>query len=108
MIELPTRRRLERRRDRLYKLLGSIVTSTSVHNVEGIMRQIHAINLRLRTYFKAEFMREPKEIFIDQNEDNDITTQDPSTGEISPTLQDIAQIEAEINEGKIQVRDIRD
>jgi hypothetical protein len=62
------------------------------------MRQIHFINLRLRTYFKSA--REPKEIFSEQ-EDNDITTQDTAQGENTPTIQDIAQIEAEIKAGKI-------
>ena len=98
MIVLPTRRKLERRRDRLYAQLTNILLTSSIHQVENIMRQIHFINLRLRTYFKSA--REPKEIFSEQ-EDNDITTQDTAQGENTPTIQDIAQIEAEIKEGKI-------
>jgi hypothetical protein len=57
------------------------------------MRQIHSINLRLKTYFNLK--REPKEIFFNEN-DNDITTQDTTTGEIAPTTEELAQIEAEI------------
>ena len=101
MIELPTKRRLERRRERLYAYLDSIIRFASTHQVESIMRQIHGINLKLRTYFKGGIDRETKELFIDPNEDNDITTQDTTQGEIAPTIQDIAQIEAEIKEGKI-------
>jgi hypothetical protein len=101
MIELPTRRRLERRRDRLYEHLHSILHNASVIQVENIMRQIHAINLKLRIYFKGGIDRQPQELFINPNEDNDITTQDTATGEIAPTLQDIAEIEQQIKEGKI-------
>ena len=92
MIILPTRRRLERRRDKLYAHLESVVNSASIHQVENILRQIHVINLRLRTYFKRE--REPEEYFND--EDNDFNTQDTITGEIAPTTEELAQIEAEI------------
>lgn len=63
MIILPTRRRLERRRDQLYQHLESILQHASVEQVETIMRKIHLINLRLRTYFKRD--NEPKEIFED-------------------------------------------
>ena len=96
MIELPTRKRLERRRERLYAHLHSILQTASVLQVENIMRQIHAINLRLRTYFQRELSREPKELLIDPNEDNDITTQDTTPGEVSPTAEELAQIEAQI------------
>lgn len=98
MIILPTRQRLEKRREKLYTHLNSIISCSNRHQVENIMRQIHFINLRLRTYFKSA--REPKEIFSEQ-EDNDITTQDTAHGENTPTIQDIAQIEAEIKAGKI-------
>ena len=103
MIELPTRRRLERRRDRLYAHLHSILHNASVVQVENIMRQISGINLKLRTYLKGGINREPQELFINPLEDNDIRTQDTTTGEISPTLKDIAEIEAQIKEGKIKV-----
>ena len=103
MIELPTRRRLERRRDRLYEHLHSILHNASVIQVENIMRQIHAINLKLRIYFKGGIDRQPKELFINPDEDNDITTQDTATGEISPTAEELSQIEAEIKEGEIQI-----
>ena len=101
MIELPTRRRLERRRDRLYEYLNSILLSGSVHQVENIMREIHGINLRLRIYFKNCLERQPKELFIDPNEDNDITTQDTTTGEVDPTAEELAKIEEQIKEGAI-------
>ena len=103
MIELPTRRRLERRRDRLYAHLHSILHNASVIQVENIMRQIHGINLKLRTYFKGGIDRQPQELFINPNEDNDITTQDTATREVDPTIQDIAKIDKQIEEGEIQV-----
>ena len=99
MIILPTRQRLERRRDKLYIHLHNIVNCASVCQVEDIMRQIHGINLRLKTYFKPQ--REPQEYFNPLTEDNDITTQDTTPGEVSPSDKDLAEIEAEIREGKI-------
>jgi len=101
MIELPTLRRLERRRERLYAHLHSILQNASVVQMENIMRQIHVINLKLRIYFKGGIERQPQELFIDPNEDNDITTQDTATCEVSSTAEELAQIEAEIQEGKI-------
>ena len=98
MIILPTRQRLERRRDKLYAHLHAIIDCASVMQVEDIMRQIHGINLRLRTYFKP--VREPDEIFND-NEDNDITTQYPTKGEVQPRLRELSEIEEQIREGKI-------
>jgi hypothetical protein len=65
MILLPTRRRLERRRDTLYEHLLSIMQHASVHQVEGIMRQINCINLKLKSYFTREGHHEAKEIFPD-------------------------------------------
>ncbi len=64
MIILPTRQRLIRRRDALYRHLESIIQCASVHHIEDIMKQIHSINLKLRTYFIRE--HEPKEIFSDE------------------------------------------
>ncbi len=101
MIELPTRRRLERRRDRLYEHLHSILHNASVIQVENIMRQIHAINLKLRIYFKGGIDRQPQELFINPNEDNDITTQDTTQGEVAPTLQELLQIEGQLHKGEI-------
>ena len=101
MIELPTRRRLERRRDRLYAHLDSILHNVSIHQVENIVRQIHCLNLRLRTYFNGGVSRQPQELFINPEEDNDITTQDTTPREISPTAEELAQIEAEIQAGEI-------
>ena len=60
MIILPTRRKLERRRDALYERLTDVL---SIHQTEDIMRRIHIINLKLRTYFKRE--HEPQELFED-------------------------------------------
>lgn len=54
MIILPTRRRLERRRDALYRRLHHIIRHASVSQVEEIMRRIHGINLKLKTYFNKE------------------------------------------------------
>lgn len=97
MIILPTRKRLERRRDKLYAHLESIINSASIHQVENILRQIHVINLRLRTYFKRE--REPEEYFLE--DDNDFNTQDTTQSEISPTFEEIANIEEQIKNGEI-------
>lgn len=101
MIELQTQRRLERRRDRLYAHIQSILHYASVVQVENVMRQIHCINLRLRTYFKGGIDHQPQELFIDPNEDNDITTQETTQCEIVPTEEELAQIEAEIQAGEI-------
>lgn len=101
MIELPTKRRLERRRDRLYAHLENILNSASIIQVEIIMRQIHGINLKLRTYFKGGIEREPQELFINPDEDNDITTQETTTLEVNPTTEELAQIEAKIRAGEI-------
>ena len=98
MIILPTRKRLERRRDKLYAHLESVINCATIHQVEDILRQIHVINLRLRTYFKKE--REPEEYFLD-NEDNDIETQNTVEGKDSPSLEDILEIEEQIKNGKI-------
>lgn len=65
MILLPSSRRLERRRDALYEHLHAIMQHASVHQVEDIMRTIHGVNLKLKTYFERELKHEPKEIFPD-------------------------------------------
>lgn len=66
MIILPTRRRLEARRDALYQKLSELVNiQNAVHQTEDTMRKIHIINLRLRTYFKRA--HEPKELFEDED-----------------------------------------
>ena len=64
MIILPTRRRLERRRDALVNKLWSILQHASVCQVEDIMRQIHGINLKLKTYFIKE--HDSEELFDDE------------------------------------------
>ena len=97
MIILPTRRRLERRRDKLYAELNLIINSAPINEIENITRKIHVITLRLRTYFKPE--REPEEYFND-NED-DINTQDTTQSEVCPTTEELAQIEAKIKAGEI-------
>ena len=101
MIELPTRRRLMRRRDRLYTHLDSILHNASILQVENIMRQLHVINLKLHTYFNGGIDRQPKELFINPNEDNDITTQDTTPGEVNPTTEELAKIEDQIKAGEI-------
>lgn len=77
MILLPTRRRLLRRRDALYQRLAAVVQCGSIHQVESIMRQIHSINLKLRTYFIRA--HEPKEVFPDEEENYDIAPKNPFT-----------------------------
>lgn len=52
MIVLPTRRRLERRRELLYQQI--LCSDASVIKVEQCMRRIHIINLKLLTYFHNE------------------------------------------------------
>ena len=66
MIILPTRRRLVRRRDALYRQLHAILHHASVSQVEDIMRKIHGINLKLKIYFNREGQHEPREIFEDE------------------------------------------
>lgn len=75
MIVLPTRRRLERRRDALYKQLHLYLLRLPVHEVEDIMRKIHGINSKLKTYFIREGY-EPTEIFEDEDS---AETEDPVT-----------------------------
>ena len=53
--------RLIRRRDALYDRLDQMIHCASVHQVEDILRRIHQINLKLKTYFERD--HEPKEIF---------------------------------------------
>lgn len=67
MIVLPTRRRLERRRNKLYQHLESILQHASVQQVEDIMRQIHIINLKIKSYFVKERNYEPTEFFEDKD-----------------------------------------
>jgi hypothetical protein len=55
----------------------------------------------LRTYFKGSIDRQPQELFIDENEDNDITTQNTTQSEISPTFEELSEIEAQIKAGEI-------
>jgi len=65
MIILPSRRRLEHRRDALYQHLHAIMQHASYRQVEDIMRQIHCINLKIKIYFNSQQKHEPKEIFPD-------------------------------------------
>lgn len=65
MIILPTRKRLTRRRNELYQQLIAISQHASVSQVEGIMRKVHCINLKLRTYFQRD-EHEPVQIFEDE------------------------------------------
>ena len=77
MIQLPTRRRLIARRDALYDKVDAIIICGSVQQLEHVMRQIHNINLKLRSYFIRE--HEPKEIFEDKKYENDIAQKNPFT-----------------------------
>ena len=71
MIILPTRRKLIKKREALYEHLYSILQYAPIQQVEEIMRRIHAINYRLRSYFRRE--HEPEQIFED-NDKEDTTT----------------------------------
>ena len=86
MILLPTRRRLERRRDALYKRLQAVLTIASVHEVEEIMRKIHSINLKLKTYFIREGHHEAEELFEDKDP---FETEDPTFVQIEEALREI-------------------
>ena len=92
MIVLPTRRRLERRRDALYKYLYKIVTSESVHEVEDIMRQIHGINFKLKNYFVREGQHEAAELF---EEKDDFEVKFPIEAE-DPVTFSIEELQGEI------------
>lgn len=76
MILLPTRQRLISRRDALYRRLDANIKVASVHQVESIMRDIHGINLKLRSYFISE--HEPKEVFCDE-ENYELEKKNPFT-----------------------------
>ena len=86
MIILPTRRRLERRRDALYSHLLSVLCRASIYEVESIMRQIHIINLKLRTYFIREGQHEAAEIFEDKDT---LEAEDPTILQIEEALGEI-------------------
>ena len=98
MIVLPTRRRLERRRDALYKQLHLCFQCLSVVEVEDIMRKIHGINFKLRTYFIRDG-HEPEELF---EEKDGFEIEYPSEAE-DPTTVSIEEIQ-----GEIEIWDIRD
>lgn len=91
MIELPTRRRLERRRDALYQHLQLFLQRLSVNEVEDTMRKIHGINLKLKTYFSREGY-EPEELF----EDKDPFEIKYSFEEKNPVTVSIEEIKGEI------------
>lgn len=54
MIVLPAKKILIRKRAALYDKLHCIAQHTSVSQVEDIMRNIHRINMRLKTYFNRQ------------------------------------------------------
>ena len=86
MIILPTRRRLERRRDELYRHLGDFLPVASIIEVEGIMRRIHCINLKLRTYFIKEGQNETTELFEDKDT---LETEEPTFLQIEEAIGEI-------------------
>lgn len=94
MIVLPTRRRLERRRDALYKHLHSALQDVPVRTMEDIMRKIHGINLKLRTYFIREGQHETAEFFEEK---------DPLEDEYSFETEDSVTISIEEIQGEIEV-----
>lgn len=65
MITLPTRKRLEHRRDALYRHLHGILQHATTQQVEDIMRRIHIINYRLLSYFQKEISNETKDTYKD-------------------------------------------
>jgi hypothetical protein len=91
MIVLPTRKRLERRRDALYKHLFTVVTSTSIHEVEYVMRQIHGINRKLKNYFVREGQHEAAELF---EEKDDFEVKFPIEAE-DPVMVSIEELQGE-------------
>jgi hypothetical protein len=99
MIVLPTKRRLERRRDALYKQLHLYWQRISVHDMEEILRKIHGINFKLKSYFIREGEHEAAELF-EENDDLEVKfpfeTEDPITFSI------------EEKQGEIEVRNIGD
>ena len=92
MIVLPTRRRLERRRDALYKQLHLHLQCLSVREVEDIMRKIHGINFKLKTYFIRQDGHEPAELF---EEKDDFEVKYPFEAE-DPITISIEEIQGEI------------
>ena len=86
MILLPTRRRLERRRDMLYRHLDAILLKASVNEVESVMRLIHIINSKIKTYFIREGQHEPAEIFEEQDP---FETESPTIIQIEEALREI-------------------
>ena len=85
MIVLPTKRRLERRRESLYRYLMSLHCA-SIHQVEDIMRKIHIINLKLKIYFKRKEQYEAGEFFEDKDT---FETEDPTFVQIEEALREI-------------------
>lgn len=51
MIPLPSKQKLIVRRKALYDKLDNIIQFCSIEQVEETMREIHRINMRIRTYF---------------------------------------------------------
>lgn len=94
MLILPTRKRLERRRDALYTQLHKILIRGTVHQVEDIMRQIHGINLKLKNYFTREGQHESEELFEDK---------DPVEVEYSFEAEDPAIVSLEDLQGEIEI-----
>ena len=62
MIELVTRKRLRRRRDAIYQHIISDIHSIQLHHLEELMRSIHILNLRIKSYDTIP-QQEPEEIF---------------------------------------------
>lgn len=64
MIELQTRRRLRGRRDAIYAHILNDVSSLSLHHLEDLMRSIHILNMKIKSYATIP-QKEPEEVFKD-------------------------------------------
>ena len=92
MIVLPTRRRLERRRDALYKQLHLHLQCLSVREVEDIMRKIHGINFKLVFCFSGGIQHEATELFEDKDDfevKNSFEEEEPTEISIEEALREI-------------------
>ena len=65
MIELVTRRRISGRRDAVYKYILDNIHALSVTRLEHLMRRIHILNLKLKSYDTIP-QKEPEEVFKEE------------------------------------------
>lgn len=65
MIELVTRRRIRGRRDAIYRFILDNIYTLSVTHLEHLMRRIHILNLKLKSYDSCP-QKEPEEVFKEE------------------------------------------